>query len=1067
MELPVMIEKETAALAFLFNGGEMGELTRNYNWSQTSIGTPERWPQSLRTTLSIVLNAKFPMFLFWGDELICFYNDAFRPSLGNDGKHPSALGKKGSLVWAEIWPTIKPWIEQVLFGGEAVWMEDQLIPYYRNGNIEDIYWTFTYSPVIDEFGKIGGVLVVGTETTEKVLSFQKSKDRKKQLLNFFSQTPAAVAVLHGPEHIYTLANSLYQKLFSRTEKQLIGQSIKQVFPELETRGVYELLQQVFTTGEPYIDNDFPDCFMEDGKTKTVYYKFVAQPVKNTEGRVTDIMIHAFETTELVVTQKRLEESESRFRIMADAIPEIIWTSDAQGNNEFINKRWEDYCGVPFEQATAAKIAVEFIHPDDAPLVMAAFGEALKTGKPMEVEQRNRSASGEYRWFLNRATPYQDPQTGEITKWFGIGTDIHNRKMSELALLKSESRFQNLVHQATVGIILLVGQEMKVEIVNEAYGLIIDRKPEELLGRELFTIIPDAEETFRPIIDSVRVSGEPLYLYDTPFDIKKDDRTIAGFLNIVLQPQKNTEGTVTGVLILCNDITESVKANKAMLESEKRFRNVLEQAPDPILFLRGEDMVLDIANEPLFKLWKVGREAIGKPFLEILPEMKGQGFFEMLQDVYFNKKIIKGYETPAVFVRENGQEETIYFNFVYSPYYEADGTVSGVLVVASDVSPAVKAKQQLIESEDRFRTLAENLPQMVWMRTAEGKIEYASENWERYSGIKNISEAWKAMTHPNDWNVVMTVWEKALFANCGFRQDVRLKNKEGEYRWHNAAGEPIKDELGNVVKWIGALTDIHDQKTFVEKLEKLVTERTKELERSNEDLQQFAHVASHDLKEPVRKIMTFGDRLKYELGSELSEKAKNYISKIEGASRRMYSMIDGVLLYSSLGAGEQAPEKVDLNETMRFVETDLEMVIQQKQAIIYKEHLPLIKGSKVLLHQLFYNLINNALKFSKADVTPLIQIFTKKIKASDIAKDGLKDQQYLQIEINDNGIGFDQSQAEKIFKTFSRLNSKDKYEGTGLGLALCKKIVERHGGTIKAEGKEEEGATFTIILPIKQ
>jgi len=161
----------------------------------------------------------------------------------------------------------------------------------------------------------------------------------------------------------------------------------------------------------------------------------------------------------------------------------------------------------------------------------------------------------------------------------------------------------------------------------------------------------------------------------------------------------------------------------------------------------------------------------------------------------------------------------------------------------------------------------------------------------------------------------------LATNAPFRHELRLKNKAGEYRWHNAAGEPVKDEQGKVIKWMGALTDIYEQKTFAEKLEKGVSQRTKELERSNEDLQQFAYVASHDLKEFVCK-MTFVNRLKHELESELSEKAKTYLAKIEGASQRMYSMIEGVLLYSSVGAGEQAPEKVDLNDTMRQVETDL-------------------------------------------------------------------------------------------------------------------------------------------------
>ena len=161
---------------FLAKGGEMGALTRAENWSKTSVGAVETWSQSLRTTLGIVLNSKFPMFLFWGPEHICFYNDAYRPSLGNDGKHPSILGQKGADAWPEIWDFIKPLIDQVLADGEATWHENQLLPIYRNGKIEDAYWTFSYSPVTNDNGKIGGVLVTCTETTDKVNLVKKLEE---------------------------------------------------------------------------------------------------------------------------------------------------------------------------------------------------------------------------------------------------------------------------------------------------------------------------------------------------------------------------------------------------------------------------------------------------------------------------------------------------------------------------------------------------------------------------------------------------------------------------------------------------------------------------------------------------------------------------------------------------------------------------------------------------------------------------------------------------------------------------------------------------------------------------
>jgi light-regulated signal transduction histidine kinase (bacteriophytochrome) len=303
--------------------------------------------------------------------------------------------------------------------------------------------------------------------------------------------------------------------------------------------------------------------------------------------------------------------------------------------------------------------------------------------------------------------------------------------------------------------------------------------------------------------------------------------------------------------------------------------------------------------------------------------------------------------------------------------------------------------------------------------------------------------------------------------------VRLKNREGEYRWHKTIAEPVKDSSGKVVKWVGSVTDIHDQKTLSEKLAKLVAERTAELEqanmqlyRSNEDLQQFAHVASHDLKEPVRKIKTFGSRLKEEFETDMPETSRLYLSKIETAADRMYAMIEGVLRYSTLSATELIKEPVYLFQTLKSIETDLEVLIAEKRALIKYNDLPVLEGSPILLYQLFYNLINNSLKFSKANETPIISISTEQPQQADLANSHLDNsKQYVKLTVQDNGIGFEQSEAEKIFGSFTRLNSKDKYEGTGLGLSLCKKIVERHKGSIVARSTENEGASFIILLPV--
>ena len=176
-----MIMTEASVFPFMSGGGEMGKLMREKDWQFSAVGEPSGWPQSLRTSLYIVLNAKFPMFLWWGEQLICFYNDAYRPSLGQHGKHPGILGMPAEQAWTEIWDVIKPLIDQVL-QGQSTFSEDQLIPIFRNNRLEDVYWTFSYSPVMGEQDRPEGVLVTCQETTEKVRSLKELREREEQLL---------------------------------------------------------------------------------------------------------------------------------------------------------------------------------------------------------------------------------------------------------------------------------------------------------------------------------------------------------------------------------------------------------------------------------------------------------------------------------------------------------------------------------------------------------------------------------------------------------------------------------------------------------------------------------------------------------------------------------------------------------------------------------------------------------------------------------------------------------------------------------------------------------------------
>ena len=280
----------------IFGSGEMADLIRAFDWSTTPLGPIEDWPESLLITLNTLLGNRQPNFLFWGDDLIQFYNDAFRPSLGFD-KHPKAVGQRGPECWAEIWPIIGPQIEAVMQRGESYWFEDQLVPFYRDGKLEDIYWTYSYSPVRDAAGNIQGTLVTCSETTGRVLAERALRTQQERLLSLFRQAPVFLAVLHGPEHMFEMHNLRYGELIG--QRNVIGKTIRDAMPEAADQGFLEVLDGVYRSGEAFIAHSHPIDLQRipDKPLERRYLDFVYQPMRGIDGSVTGIIILGVDTTE--------------------------------------------------------------------------------------------------------------------------------------------------------------------------------------------------------------------------------------------------------------------------------------------------------------------------------------------------------------------------------------------------------------------------------------------------------------------------------------------------------------------------------------------------------------------------------------------------------------------------------------------------------------------------------------------------------------------------------------------------------------------------------------------------
>lgn len=533
--------------------------------------------------------------------------------------------------------------------------------------------------------------------------------------------------------------------------------------------------------------------------------------------------------------------------------------------------------------------------------------------------------------------------------------------------------------------------------------------------------------------------------------------------------------------------ELISQKQHGINNENQYYNLFQQTQVGIVILKGADFVVTMANEAILAIWGKDSSVIGLPILEALPEISGTDYPILLREVYETGVSHNASEHSAFLIRD-GEPELVYFNFVYQPYYETDGSIGGVMAMANEITEQVNARKAVEESEKKYRSLVLNAEVATGIYIGEEmRIQLANEAMIRLWGKdesaigKTIREALPELEGQPFHELLQEVYNTGkTYRATEDRADLVVDGKLQTF-YFNFTYKALFDSQGKVYGVLNMAVDVTDNvrarqllAASEEQLKVAVDERTKalkvvneNLERSNKELEQFAHVASHDMKEPIRKIKMFTNRLHNEFGDIFPERANIYFNKIGKATDRLVNMVEGVLHYSSLSAIDFSVEEIDLNDILKNIQEDFELQMELKGAKLeYNVQHP-IKGAPFLIYQLFYNIINNSLKFVRKDVPPVITISSEIVSKTDIDTSDISNpaNEYVKITIEDNGIGFNQLNAEKIFNTFTRLNSRDEFEGTGLGLTLCKRIVSRHNGIIKAEGKEGVGARFYIYLPL--
>jgi PAS domain S-box-containing protein len=475
--------------------------------------------------------------------------------------------------------------------------------------------------------------------------------------------------------------------------------------------------------------------------------------------------------------------------------------------------------------------------------------------------------------------------------------------------------------------------------------------------------------------------------------------------------------------------------QALRESEERFRHMADDAPVMIWVARA-DTFCTYLNQPWYDFTgQTPETGLGFGWLDAIHPDDAAGARDRFLQANARRE---GFRLEYRLRRRDGAYR--WAIDAAAPRFEGDGEFVGYIGSVIDITDRKQAEESLQESEQRWHTLAEAMPAMVWMARPDGSLDYYNQRWYDYTGLSEsqlTGWGWAAVWHPEDLPDGRARWLESLRTGQPYEYEARFRRADGNYHWQLIRAVPLHTAEGHVLRWFGTTTDIEDQKHL-----------TIELQRINAEFQQFAYIVSHDLNEPLRTMNNFVQLLAHQAQGKLDGNAEESMAFVTDAAQRMQRMISDLLEYTRAG---QTPElqTVDCEAVLAQVLIALQTQITEREAVITHDPLPTVQGDATRLGQVLQNLISNALKFCREQ--PRIHV------------SAIKENQHWKFSVRDNGIGIDPKQVSKLFQVFRRLHSHQEYSGTGIGLAICKKIVEQHGGRIWVESRPGEGSVFHFTV----
>ena len=641
------------------------------------------------------------------------------------------------------------------------------------------------------------------------------------------------------------------------------------------------------------------------------------------------------------------------------------------------------------------------------------------------------------------------------------------KLARDTLAVFQERYQQLYNKTPVMMYSIDFTGMVVDVSNywlSKLGYSRDR----ILGESVDVFLTSKSKIrFDKLLPNFLQTGLSI---DVPMRMRKQSGDTIDVLQSMIA-EHNELGEVVRSLVVSVDVSDRKKAEAARLESERRFRAMADHAPVSIWVTNADGLCTYLNQEWLNFGGHSQEQSLNQGWeAGIHPEDLDRCL------TTYNQVFADPQPLQLEYRRCDRTQTYRWILDTAKPRYLSTGEFAGMIGSCIDITPQKQAEEVLArtnfnleqdlaqkdeslhdvedslqESENRFYVLADNAPVLIWLSDENGNCTYVNQAWQILTGQPQdtqLGQGWLNTVHPDDHAQIQAALQYCIAQQQPFEQEFRQIQPGGAYRWILATCTPrwIADQFKGL---ICSCMDISDIKHSQKRLEQAI----QELQRSNQELEQFAYIASHDLREPLRKIKSFAELLLEELMGQLDEDQSRYFGYITSGADRMQALIEDILQYSRVGRRPQNLEDVNLNQVLETIRSDLSLALIENQASIKFEKLPTVNAHAVEITQVLQNLISNAIKF-RSEASPQIDISAEQ-QGSDWV-----------VSITDNGIGIPEDSAERIFEMFQRLHRRDQYPGTGIGLALCRKIVETYGGTITCKSKIGQGTTFIIKLPVQ-